>query len=220
VRRGLVGNRNEWIGVVAVGLLLAAALGVGCSRDKRADSESGGSATAAPSAKGAATAKAGVQSPESKEKSDAGHPHSTGEAPHGHDEGGEVGGPAVTLTANERANIGLKTEEAAVRPFEDVLSLPGLMKAFPDRVAMVTSRTAGKIVDIHAGLPASAEGRGSIEVRAWRWAPARCCRPRASAHRDLARDRSHAGAQQAPPRAGDASATGRSWRRGSAPGKS
>jgi len=58
----------------------------------------------------------------------------------------------VALTAIERANIGLKTEAAERRPFDDVRRLPGVMKATPDRTAIVTSRTPGKVVAIHASL--------------------------------------------------------------------
>ena len=79
----------------------------------------------------------------------SGHAHDEGTAPHGHD---ESSGPVVTLTAIERTNIGLKTEAVVARPLEDVRRLPGVMKAMPGRIALVTSRTPGKVVDIHAAL--------------------------------------------------------------------
>lgn len=83
-----------------------------------------------------------------KEPEKGGHGHGEGAAPHSDD----ASGPVVALTAIERANIGLKTEAAERRPFDDVRRLPGVMKATPDRTAIVTSRTPGKVVAIHASL--------------------------------------------------------------------
>ncbi len=83
-----------------------------------------------------------------KEPETGGHEHAEGAAPHDDD----ASGPVVALTAVERANIGLKTEAAERRPFDDVRRLPGVMKATPDRIAVVTSRTPGKVVAIHAAL--------------------------------------------------------------------
>lgn len=97
---------------------------------------------------------------------DAPHAHTpaAGEAaPHGHD---EAAGPLVPLTASERQNIGLKTVPATLQPLEDVRRLPGVIKPHPDRVAFVTSRTAGKIVNIHAQLGARVTaGQDLIEVQ-------------------------------------------------------
>jgi membrane fusion protein, heavy metal efflux system len=94
------------------------------------------------------------------EEAPSGHTHEEGEAaPHGHGEAephthahDEAEGPLVPLTPVERENIGLKTVPATLQPIEDVLRLPGVIKPHPDRVAFVTSRTAGKIVALHAQL--------------------------------------------------------------------
>jgi len=58
----------------------------------------------------------------------------------------------VRLSVEERANIGLKTVPAEFRPVEDVRLLNGVVKPHPDRVALVTSRVAGRAVDIHVNL--------------------------------------------------------------------
>jgi cobalt-zinc-cadmium efflux system membrane fusion protein len=101
--------------------------------------------------------------PEQQGLTEGGHAHEEGTAPHGHD---ESSGPVVTLTAIERANIGLKTEAVASRRFEDVRRLPGVMKAMPGRVALVTSRTPGKVVDIHAALGERVtKGEDLIEIQ-------------------------------------------------------
>jgi cobalt-zinc-cadmium efflux system membrane fusion protein len=102
------------------------------------------------------------QAVENKESGDK-HEHDEEAGPHGHD--GDSG-PVVALTATERANIGLKTASAQVRPFEDVRRFPGIMKAPPDRVAFVTSRTPGKVVQIHAALGQQVrKGSDLIEVQ-------------------------------------------------------
>jgi cobalt-zinc-cadmium efflux system membrane fusion protein len=58
----------------------------------------------------------------------------------------------VLLSAEERANIGLKTVPAEVRPVEDVRLLNGVVKPHPDRVALVTSRVAGRLAGVHVKL--------------------------------------------------------------------
>jgi len=91
------------------------------------------------------------------------HVDKEGEAPHGHD---EATGPVVPLTATERENIGLKTVAAALRPLEDIRRIPGEIKPHPDRVALVTSRTPGKIVDIHVKIGERVQkGQDVIEVQ-------------------------------------------------------
>ncbi len=107
--------------------------------------------------------KAADPHPEKNEAGGEAHKHEEDAAPHGHD---ETAGPVVTLTAVERANVGLKTVSAEVRPLEDVRRLLGVMKAAPDRVAFVTSRTPGKVVTIHAALGARVKkGTDVIEVQ-------------------------------------------------------
>ena len=149
------------VGFLGAALLLMNVAIAGCS-EKQGSPESSGSSSASP--REPAT---GVKVAEPRlEKNEAGgeaHKHEEGPAPHGHD---EAAGPVVTLTAVERANVGLKTVAAEVRPLEDVRRLPGVMKAAPDRVAFVTSRTPGKIVAIHAALGEQVKkGTDVIEVQ-------------------------------------------------------
>lgn len=76
--------------------------------------------------------------------------------PHAHEEphskAPEAESGTVRLSAEERANIGLKTVPAEFRPVEDVRLLNGVVKPHPDRVALVTTRVAGRAVDIHVNL--------------------------------------------------------------------
>lgn len=142
-------------------VLLLGALVWGCSEKQEARE---GSSTASATTPGRATAPGTAdERPVEKKEAEAGHGHEEGAAPHEDD---STSGPVVALTAIERANIGLKTEAAEVRPFEDVRRLPGVMKAAPDRVAFVTSRTPGKVVAIHAALGQQVrKGADLIEVQ-------------------------------------------------------
>jgi len=136
------------MGLLGSALLLLGVMVGGCSGEKQGATEPGGGATAAsPKVKASGTA-ATPSASDKKEPETGGHGHAQGAAPHDDD----ASGPAVALTAIERANIGLKTEAAERRPFDDVRRLPGVMKAAPDRIAIVTSRTPGKVVAIHAAL--------------------------------------------------------------------
>ena len=136
------------MGLLGSGLLLLGVLIGGCSGEKQGAAEPGGGATAA-SPKGKASATAPPPSASDRKEPEKGvHEHTEGAAPHDDD----ASGPVVALTAIERTNIGLKTEAAERRPFDDVRRLPGVMKATPDRMAIVTSRTPGKVVAIHAAL--------------------------------------------------------------------
>jgi len=134
----------------------------GCSDEKRGATEPGGGATAAsPKGKGSGTA-ASPSASDTKEPEKGGHGHAEGAAPHDDD----ASGPVVALTATERENIGLKTVQAELRPLEDLRRLPGVMKPAPNRVAVVTSRTGGKVVDIHAALGQRVQkGEDLIEVQ-------------------------------------------------------
>ena len=132
------------MGLLGSGLLLLGVMIGGCSGEKQGATEPGSGATAG--------------SP--KEKS--GHEHAEGAAPRDDD----ASGPVVALTAIERANIGLKTEAVERRSFDDIRRLPGVMKATPDRVAIVTSRTPGKVVLIHSALGQQVrKGTDLIEVQ-------------------------------------------------------
>ena len=134
------GARIRGMGLLWSGLLLLGVMIGGCSGEKQGATEPGGGATAAsPKGKASATATSPPAS-DRKEPEKGGHGHAEGAAPHDD----AASGPVVALTAIERANIGLKTEAAERRPFDDVRRLPGVMKAAPDRMAIVTSRTPAK----------------------------------------------------------------------------
>ena len=55
----------------------------------------------------------------------------------------------VTLTAQAKANIGLRTAEADVRAIETVIPVPGNVVAHPARQAIVTPRIGGIVKHIH-----------------------------------------------------------------------
>ena len=74
------------------------------------------------------------------------HTH-TGNEPPGHEKA-ETKGSGLTLTPEQRANIGLKTVTADLRPIENVIRVAGVVKPHPDREAQVSSRVAGKIVGL------------------------------------------------------------------------
>lgn len=150
------------MGLLGSGLLLLGVMVGGCSDEKQGAADPGGGATAAsPKGKASGTA-ASPSASDKKEPETGGHGHAEGAAPHDDD----ASGPVVALTAIERANIGLKTEAAERRPFDDVRRLPGVMKAAPDRIAIVTSRTPGKVVAIHAALGQRVtKGTDLIEVQ-------------------------------------------------------
>ncbi len=148
--------------LLAGGLLLIGFLLAGCTEKQSAHESSGETAASAPDR--AAAGKSGApKDAEKQEPKQSSHGHEEGAAPHGHD---EVSGPVVTLTPIERTNIGLKTEAVAARPFDDVRRLPGVIKATPERIALVTSRTPGKVVDIHAALGQRVQkGADLIEIQ-------------------------------------------------------
>ncbi len=150
------------MGLLGSGLLLLGVMIGGCSGEKQGATEPGGGATAAsPKGKASGTAAAPSAS-DKKEPEKSGHEYAEDAAPHDDD----ASGPVVALTAIERANIGLKIEAAERRPFDDVRRLPGVMKAAPDRIAIVTSRTPGKVVAIHAALGQRVtKGTDLIEVQ-------------------------------------------------------
>ena len=146
--RGMAVRDWAWgVGGLAAGLLLVGLLIGGCS-DKQEARDSSHEGPASATERATAPQPGGRHDVETKEPA-AGYGHEEGAAPHEHDEATD---PVVTLTPIERANIGLKTETAELRPFEDVRQLPGVMKAAPDRIAFVTSRTPGKVLAIHAAL--------------------------------------------------------------------
>jgi cobalt-zinc-cadmium efflux system membrane fusion protein len=72
------------------------------------------------------------------------HEHASNE-PSGHDETGEKPSGLI-LTADQKANIGLKTVTADLRPIESVIRVAGVVRPYPDREAQVSSRVSGRIV--------------------------------------------------------------------------
>ena len=154
----MVGDRRRAMELLGLSVLLIGALTASCSEKQEArDAHSEAPASTAPKPETAA------DRPTATEGSESGHKHEEGAAPHEH---GEAAGPVVTLTPVERANIGLKTEPAEIRVLDDARRLPGVMKAAPDRVAFVTSRTPGKVVVIHAALGQRVkQGADVIEIQ-------------------------------------------------------
>ncbi len=131
-------------------MLLAIAVAAGgCGKDGPAPGK-----TASPSAKGS-QAPAGSTPTETGKAEQLhgpqGHPHDL--EPHD-GEHEEPAGPGdvsigIRLTLEERENIGLRAEVAAVRPIEEIRKLNGIVKPHPDRVAHVTSRVTGTVVAFH-----------------------------------------------------------------------
>jgi len=107
---------------------------------------------------GRVTGKAGKNGATSREKvpavatkshdEAAPHAHEAGKAD-GHDEGKEATA-GFKLSAEEKANIGLRTVVADLRPIESVIRVAGVVKAHPDREAQVSSRVSGKIASLSA----------------------------------------------------------------------
>lgn len=94
---------------------------------------------------------------ESRVPEQEGAPHAEAEAhrpTEGHEEAGISKGTTegITLSPEEKANIGLKTEVAALRVVEEVRKINGIVKPHPDKVGLVTSRVAGRAVTVHATL--------------------------------------------------------------------
>jgi len=71
------------------------------------------------------------------------HAHEDGKAD-GHDDGKEATA-GLKLSPEEKANIGLKTVVADLRPIENVIRISGVVKPHPDKEAQVSSRVSGKI---------------------------------------------------------------------------
>jgi cobalt-zinc-cadmium efflux system membrane fusion protein len=101
---------------------------------------------------GRVTGRVGKNGETSHEKVPAAAAKSQDEAaPHAHEEGadGHDEGKAATagfkLSAEEKANIGLKTVVADLRPIENVIRISGVVKPHPDKEAQVSSRVSGKI---------------------------------------------------------------------------
>ena len=82
-----------------------------------------------------------------KSSSEAAPHEHTGNEPPGHDESGKKPS-GLTLTADQKANIGLKTVTADLRAIENVIRVAGVIRPHPDREAQVSSRVSGKVVGL------------------------------------------------------------------------
>jgi RND family efflux transporter MFP subunit len=88
------------------------------------------------------------------------HPHDAGTAPHTHGEEG------VQLSATARANLNLQVAEATTQTLEQILKIPGVVKAPPDRVAVVTPRLAARIEKVYVNVGESViQGAPLLDLR-------------------------------------------------------
>src|SRR5438132_3531688 len=88
------------------------------------------------------------ETPTAMKSSSEAAPHEhTGNEPPGHDESGKKPS-GLTLTADQKANIGLKTVTAHLRAIENVIRVDGVIRPHPDREAQVSSRVSGKVVGL------------------------------------------------------------------------
>lgn len=74
----------------------------------------------------------------------AGHDKAPGE------EGEAATGGPITITAEAKANLALKVEEAKLRKLEKTFMAIGQIEPIPSRAAAVSSRISGRVVDIKA----------------------------------------------------------------------
>ena len=72
------------------------------------------------------------------------HVHAEGEAEHDHDHGAEAEG-AIAADAEWETLVGLTTVKAGLRDMEEVLVLPGLLLAHPDKKALVSPLIEGSV---------------------------------------------------------------------------
>jgi len=88
------------------------------------------------------------ETPKAMKSSSEAAPHEhTGNEPPGHDESGKKPS-GLTLTADQKSNIGLKTVTADLRAIENVIRVAGVVRPHPDREAQVSSRVSGKVVGL------------------------------------------------------------------------
>ena len=124
-------------------LLLAGALAALLSGGCREASEQ----PAAPKAGATTTSATRTAGPAAQEA--RGHPHDAATAPH-------TDGPAaqegIRLSAAARANLNLAVTEVATQTIEQVLNIPGVVKAPPDRVALVTPRLPARIEKVYVNV--------------------------------------------------------------------
>lgn len=76
------------------------------------------------------------------------------------------GEEGVRLSAAARANLNLHVAEATTQSLEQVLKIPGLVKAQPDRVAVVTPRLAARIEKVYVNTGESVkQGAPLLDLR-------------------------------------------------------
>ena len=78
------------------------------------------------------------------------HEHAEGSAPHAEAKGVGEGAGSISLSPEARANIGLETVTAEIRPIERTLALNATLQVDPDREAFVSSRVQGKVTAVRA----------------------------------------------------------------------
>ena len=78
-----------------------------------------------------------------------GHAHDAATTPH---TDGSADQEGVRLSATARANLNLAVTEAALQTIEQVLTIPGVVQAPPDRVAFVTPRLSGRIEKVYVNV--------------------------------------------------------------------
>lgn len=74
----------------------------------------------------------------------AGHDKAPGE------EGESAMGGPIAITAEAKTNLALKIEEAEMRTLEKSFTVIGQIEAIPNRTAAVSSRIAGRVIDVKA----------------------------------------------------------------------
>lgn len=94
--------------------------------------------------------------------SDHGHADAPGPAPSAQEEAAGV----VRLSAAAQANLNLQVAEATPQTITQIVKFPGVVKAQPDRTAVVTARLAARIEKVHVNVGDYVQqGAALIEVR-------------------------------------------------------
>ena len=75
------------------------------------------------------------------------HAHAGHDDAPGGENAGVAGGP-ISISDEARKNLGLKTEEAEVRTLDKTLLVLGQIQVIPNRAAVVSSRIAGRIIQL------------------------------------------------------------------------
>lgn len=78
-----------------------------------------------------------------------GHSHGSHSHAESHTHGEET---VLKLSDKAKANIGLKTAKADLRPIESIVKVTGTIKAHPEKQAIVTPRISGIVRKIHSSL--------------------------------------------------------------------